>query len=64
MSAIAEGHKGSSFPYPSLVTWTPPKAQLDSVAADGDQLHLLGLGPAGVVEQVFRETGKAPGTWE
>ncbi|HTA33720.1 MAG TPA: ADP-ribosylglycohydrolase family protein [Solirubrobacteraceae bacterium] len=64
MSTIAEGQEVSSFPYPSLVTWSSPKAQLDSVVADGDQLYLLGLGPAGVVEQVLRETGKTPGTWE
>jgi ADP-ribosylglycohydrolase len=64
MWAIAEGQEIPSFPYPSLVTWTSPKAQLDAVTADGDQLHLVGLGPAGVVEQVLRETGKPPGTWE
>jgi ADP-ribosylglycohydrolase len=64
IAAIAEGQVVPSFPYPSLVTWTSPKAQLDSVVADGDQLHVAGLGPAGVVEQVFRETGKNPGTWE
>ncbi|HEV3070111.1 MAG TPA: ADP-ribosylglycohydrolase family protein [Solirubrobacteraceae bacterium] len=64
MAAIAEGQTVPSFPYPSLVTWSSPKAQLDSVVADGDQLQLAGLGPAGVVEQVFRDTGKTPSTWE
>jgi ADP-ribosylglycohydrolase len=64
MWAIAEGHEIPSFPYPSLVTWSAPKAQLDFVAADGDQLHLAGLGPAGLVEEVLRETGKIPGVWE
>jgi hypothetical protein len=64
MAAIAEGQQVASFPYPSLVTWSSPKAQLDSIVADGDQLQLSGLGPAGVVEQVFRDTGKTPSTWE
>lgn len=64
MVAIAEGQTVPSFPYPSLVTWSSPKAQLDSVVADGDQLHISGLGPAGIVEEVFRDTGKTPNVWE
>jgi hypothetical protein len=64
MVAIAEGQTVPSFPYPSLVTWSSPRAQLDSVVADEDQLQLDGLGPAGVVEQVFRDSGKTPSTWE
>jgi ADP-ribosylglycohydrolase len=64
MAAIAEGQTVPSFPYPSLVTWGSPKAQLDSVVVDGDQLHISGLGPAGIVEEVFRDTGKTPSTWE
>lgn len=37
---------GDSFTYPDLLSWEPPKTQLDVVAMDGEQRVLIGLSKA------------------
>jgi ADP-ribosylglycohydrolase len=43
--AIGAGKSVPSFPYPSIMSWAPPRYQLDCVAEAGDGLAVAGLGP-------------------
>ncbi|MCK6411650.1 MAG: ADP-ribosylglycohydrolase family protein [Azonexus sp.] len=46
MHAIRIGAASSSFYYPDLLRWQPPRTQLDSVGKDGDSFYVAGLGRA------------------
>lgn len=43
--AIGAGKSVPSFPYPSIMSWTPPRYQVDCVAEADDGLAVTGLGP-------------------
>jgi hypothetical protein len=43
--AIGAGKSVPSFPYPSIMNWTPPRYQVDCVAEADDGLAVAGLGP-------------------
>jgi hypothetical protein len=42
--AIGAGKSVPSFPYPSIMNWTPPRYQVDCVAEAADGLAVAGLG--------------------
>lgn len=43
VSVASGGADSSAFVYPDLLTWTPPKSQLDAVGMDGQRRVLAGL---------------------
>lgn len=51
--AIGAGKSVPSFPYPSIMNWTPPRYQVDCVAESDDGLAVAGLGP-------FRQSQEKP----
>ena len=46
MVAISEERAKTSFTYPDLLDWTPPKSQADAVGRIGDNIFVVGLGYA------------------
>lgn len=46
LDRIARGQKVDSFHYPNILTWQPPRSQLDVVCSQGNRLHVAGLGNA------------------
>lgn len=64
MWAAASGLRPLRFPYPDVLAWRPPRSSTDAVAAEDDQLHLLGLGPGGAVSEPYVTEGKSPGVWQ
>jgi hypothetical protein len=63
MWAIGDQRQTPSFPYPTIMTWTPPRNQLDCLGMTDSGLMVAGLGPASVHEKVFAGSGKNPGEW-
>ncbi|HET8955689.1 MAG TPA: ADP-ribosylglycohydrolase family protein [Solirubrobacterales bacterium] len=61
--AISEGLEVPSFPYPSIMTWTPPRSQIDCVGTVGKELALAGLGPIQAVEEIPAGSGKTSDRW-
>lgn len=64
MWAAAAGLRPPQFPYPDVLEWRPPRSGTDAIAADDDQLHLVGLGPGGAQEGTYVTEGKTPGLWQ
>jgi ADP-ribosylglycohydrolase len=64
MWAAAAGLRPPRFPYPDVLSWRPPRSGMDGVAAEDDQLHLVGLGPGGAVGEPYVTEGKTPGVWQ
>lgn len=50
LTAIAQGEDRRGHQYPDLLRWSPPRTQADALVTDGEDLHVLGLGP--VVEEL------------
>jgi hypothetical protein len=44
MAYLAAGQGRSTHTYPDLLTWLPPRSQADALVAQGDRLHVAGLG--------------------
>jgi hypothetical protein len=63
MWAISEQRQVSSFPYPAIMTWSPPRSQLDCRGLAGERLAAAGLGPASEQGEILAESGKADGAW-
>jgi hypothetical protein len=63
MWAIGEGRRVPNFPYPSLMTWAPPRSQTDAVGTVEDGLAVAGLGPITSREEVVAESGKNDSGW-
>lgn len=63
MWAIGEGHSVPNFPYPSLMSWTPPRSQTDCVGTTADGLAVAGLGPITRDEEVVAGSGKNDSGW-
>jgi ADP-ribosylglycohydrolase len=62
--AAGAGLRPARFPYPDVLRWRSPRSGTDAVAAEDDQLHLVGLGPGGVRSDAFQTSGKTPGIWQ
>ena len=54
MVDIASGRKPSAFNYPNLLTWRPPRSQLDVVTLQQGKIVVAGLGVAIPSGKVFR----------
>lgn len=63
MWAIGEHRKVPTFPYPSLVNWSPPRNQLDCLGEQDGEFHVAGLGPAPAHDEFFAGSGKNAGAW-
>jgi ADP-ribosylglycohydrolase len=50
---VSRGTSADSFQYPDLISWYPPKTQLDIVGLIGERLALAGLGFATPVSEQF-----------
>lgn len=61
--AIGENRLVPSFPYPSIMTWAPPRSQVDCLGLAGDGTALAGLGPVQGSEEITPGSGKSPGGW-
>lgn len=59
LSEIAAGQKRESFRYPNILTWQPPKSQLDAVCTKDGKLQIPGLGAVKSEGRVF--AGRKPG---
>jgi ADP-ribosylglycohydrolase len=46
LAEIGSGRKVTHFPYPDLLSWTPPTSQVDAVRSKDRSLWLIGLGSA------------------
>jgi len=46
LDRIARGQKVTYFRYPNVLSWQPPRSQLDVVCMNGDELCVAGLGVA------------------
>ena len=64
MWAAGNGLRPPRFPYPDILAWRPPRSATDTVVADGDQLHVVGLGPGGALRETYATAGKSPGVWQ
>lgn len=65
MWAISTGRRPASFPYPSIVSWTPPKSASDALlTSDHKALHVAGLGPAEAAGEIHATSGKTSGAWQ
>lgn len=53
LAEIAAGTQGASFPYPDLMSWTPPNTQGDAVGVRDNSLWLAGLGRADASGEVW-----------
>jgi hypothetical protein len=62
--AASAGLRPPRFPYPDVLSWRPPRSGMDGVAAEDDQLHLVGLGPGGALGEPYATEGKTPGVWQ
>jgi ADP-ribosylglycohydrolase len=65
LSTVAEGGTASSFSYPDLLRWTPPRTQLDVVGKVNGALAVAGLGH--VIhqdERVYRGPRAADEVWQ
>lgn len=63
MWAIGESRSVPNFPYPSLMSWTPPRNQTDCVGTTDDGLAVAGLGPITRQEELVGGSGKNDGGW-
>jgi ADP-ribosylglycohydrolase len=61
--AIGEGRAAPSFPYPSIMTWSPPRNQIDCLGETGDGLAIAGLGPVQLGEKITAGSEQTPGEW-
>ncbi|MFZ5495489.1 MAG: ADP-ribosylglycohydrolase family protein [Verrucomicrobiota bacterium] len=46
LDRVARGQKVEYFRYPNVLTWQPPRSQLDVVCVNGGKLYVAGLGVA------------------
>ncbi len=53
LASIASGAQAGSFPYPDLMSWTPPNTQGDAVGVRDNSLWLAGLGRAEAIGKVW-----------
>lgn len=64
LAAIAARTSQEGFPYPDLLKWTPPKAQLDMVGTFEDGLAVAGLGAARPVSEPLTAKGRDNAIWQ
>jgi hypothetical protein len=64
LHSISIGRKSTSFRYPDLMTWTPPKTQSDVVGQINNELFVNGLGNAQALGERFLGQGKDAGSWQ
>ncbi|HVD41096.1 MAG TPA: ADP-ribosylglycohydrolase family protein [Solirubrobacterales bacterium] len=61
--AIGEGRQVPSFPYPSIMTWSPPHSQIDCLGQAEGGLGLAGLGLVRISEVLSAGSGKSDDEW-
>ncbi len=64
LHSVCTGSKSSSFRYPDLMSWSPPKAQSDAVGQVNSGLFVNGLGEAHAVGEKLQGQGKDSGAWQ
>lgn len=64
MAAIASGGEASTFAYPDLLHWAPPRTQSDALFEQDGRMFVLGLGPAQALGDVVGGTPKQNGRWQ
>ena len=63
LAAIASSQEATSFRYPDLRTWRPPRAAVDAVGLVGDRLWLNGLGELTPLDDQRVESGDDTLIW-
>lgn len=58
--SISEGMTVEPFPYPDLISWRPPRTQLDAVGHLHGKLHVAGLGEAVALGEAIETKGRIP----
>ncbi|MFZ1974943.1 MAG: ADP-ribosylglycohydrolase family protein [Candidatus Acidiferrales bacterium] len=61
LAGIASGAQSASFPYPDLMSWSPPSTQGDAVGLRDNSLWLAGLGRAEALGNVW---GTSEADWQ
>ncbi|MEO1530149.1 MAG: NADAR family protein [Planctomycetota bacterium] len=61
---ISVGREVRQFPYPDLLGWQPPRAELDYVRTDGDTWQLVGFGEVEPVGEVVEQSSKNAALWQ
>lgn len=64
MHSIRVGTASSSFSYPDLLRWQPPRVQLECVGKDGDSLYVAGLGRAQPIGAELSGRGGDDAVWQ
>jgi ADP-ribosylglycohydrolase len=65
MWAIGEQRQAPSFPYPSIMTWSAPRSQIDCLCTDDGGLAVAGLGPAEATgNEIHAGSGNKANAWE
>lgn len=62
--SISLGRRSSSFQYPDLMSWRPPKTQSDVVGLVNNDLFVNGLGKAQAIGEKLQGQGKDSGAWQ
>lgn len=64
MHSIRVGAVSSSFTYPDLLRWQPPRIQLECVGKDGDNFYVAGLGRARSIGAEISGRGADDAVWQ
>ncbi len=64
LSRISRGEKASSFTYPDLFLWKPPRTQLDAVGMQNGHVTVAGLGDAVPIGQKYLSRRNDSGVWQ
>ena len=63
MYEISQNKYSESFRYPDLMTWQPPRSQLDTVGFIGDSITVAGLGSATIASEEFISS-RSDASWQ
>jgi len=65
LAAIAGlGQVSRSFPYPDLLTWSPPRNQVDCLGLLDDDVAVVGLGMATPIGEFVPQGGRGESGWQ
>lgn len=61
---LGQGHETTSYDYPDLLYWQPPKSQLDTLGYHEGKWFVQGLGEANPIGDPIERAGKYPTVWQ
>ena len=64
LTAISQGHRAASHPYPDVLTWIAPQTQADALVSDNGSLAVEGLGKVTRLKASAMYTAREDFAWE